>query len=1191
MRFKELYEKGLDRKVNPAVSASDLSEKTVETEIEEYVFTQEIIVNLYKILLNIKSNQGSHVGIWINGYYGSGKSHFLKYASYCLSSKYAERAFERFIEATGEIINEDDPLALLQANVELSKLRELRKWYVEKAKVEMIMFNIGELHDVNADQNSAFTTIFWNRFNAIRGFNSFNLALAQYLEKALYDDGKFEIFKEYVRSKGYNWETDITRFAGGRLDVALSMAKEIDPTLAIDVIREKIKNNEINVSVEAFTAEMKEYLESKNDENYRVLFFVDEVSQFIGEHRQHLLQLQSLVERLYDVCKSKVWIACTAQQTLSEVVSGVGGKSNDPNDEIGKILGRFEVRASLQGTSPEYITRRRILEKKGEAEIILGEMYKNEKAKLDAQFILPTTYSSYDNKEDFIAYYPFVPYQFQLIMKVLDSFVNMNYVDRQVKGNERSLLNITFSIAKETADFEVGEFIPFDKFFGAMFQGSMQHLGQRAIENARQAVEHIEDKEKQSFCRRVVYILFMICNLNDADKPSFSASLDNVVTLLMTKVDANRAVIKNRVEQVLSYLMDNSVIRKDRTKNGAEVYEFYTEEESKVAEIIKNQRVDTNTYSSELYRIIYDYLGLTNKESYATRNFSIGCNVNDRHYLANNADVVIDFLTSSPTDSPDRYAMNNRSDHLVFFLTQQWNENKELREKFLDYCRVQSFCQLPASSDKRQETKKKFQERAQQMYEKEIKRDLQQILDTCPVISGQSVLGPAETGMSKSKDRYKKTLVCHLGKLYGYAQVVNNAEVPKNQSDLRDKILRPKEAILIETPLNSAEQKMKDYLERQPHDVTVEEIIRNFSKVPYGWSEFASIYILNELVRRNLYAYTYNNTPHVSPEEVAQNIVKEASKFTVEKAKAISQDILNNFIEAWKHIFNEMNIPGSNDSTELYRNCKEAENSALNKQLREYRTLSRKLSSCPFVEKIDEAVTLMEEWLKIRVPKNFFETITAARDSAGELFDHCMNIKTFASEQYDKYVEVINFINNNQDNFAFLPAEQRETVENIKAVKGDKEPWERLPSYIKLKRNLESGLQTCKADLIENIKRNLGNLFDELEEYAKSVGVADDKYANREETIARRINTTNFHALKANAEVTTFRVDQMNRINAAIPTVAAESVTPYRRRKAITLHTHTTIPMRTEEEVDAYLERLKKEIMEFIRNDNDVIIN
>ena len=332
--------------------------------------------------------------------------------------------------------------------------------------------------------------------------------------------------------------------------------KEVDPALAIDVIRERIKNNDINISVEAFAAEMKEYIDRKANRNLRVLFFVDEVSQFIGEHRDLLLQLQSLVKRLDEVCESQVWISCTAQQTLEDVVKNVGGSDTNPDDEVGKILGRFEVRASLQGTSPEYITQKRILEKNGNAEIELQNLYEKNKAMLDAQFVLPGTYQSYKNEKDFAAFYPFVPYQFQLIMKVLDSFVNMNYVDKQVKGNERSLLNITFSIAKETAECEVGEFIPFDRFFGAMFQGSMQHLGQHAMSNARQALDMIDDEKKQAFYRRVVYVLFMVCNLSDSDKQGFSATIDNIVTLLMTKMDANKAAIKEEVSQVLSFLMD-----------------------------------------------------------------------------------------------------------------------------------------------------------------------------------------------------------------------------------------------------------------------------------------------------------------------------------------------------------------------------------------------------------------------------------------------------------------------------------------------------------------------------------------------------------------------------------------------------------------------------------------------------------
>lgn len=1211
MKFKDLYEKGLDRKVNPAVSASDLSEDTVLTEIVEYVFTQEIIVNLYHILVNIKTNQGSHVGIWINGYYGSGKSHFLKYASYCLSNKYSEMAFIRLIEATQEkMLGDKDVTALEQAGVSLSELKSLQNWYVNKADVEMVIFNIGDVHDANADHATTFTTIFWNQFNAKRGYNSFNLAMAQYLEKALDDDGKFEEFKEYVKSKGYDWERNISRFAAGRLDLALQMAKEVDSALAIDVIRERILKNDVNVSVEAFASEMKEYLDSKSNRNFRILFFIDEISQFIGEHRDLLLQLQSLVKRLDEVCESRVWISCTAQQTLEEVVTKVGGNISNPEDEVGKILGRFEVRASLQGTSPEYITQKRILDKKGEVELQLSEFFEKKKAMLDAQFILPSTYQAYKNKEDFAAFYPFVPYQFQLIMKVLDSFVNMNYVDKQVKGNERSLLNITFSIAKETAECEVGEFIPFDRFFGAMFQGSMQHIGQRAMANAREALDLVKDEDKQTFYRRVVYVLFMICNLSEVDKQSFSATIDNIVTLLMTKVDANKAAIKEEVSQVLSFLMDKAVIRKIKTDNGTEVYEFYTEEESKVAQIIKNQKVDNNTYTEELYKIIYEHFGFsasTNKETFITRSFNIGGNVDGKNILSNNPDVVVDFLTTASTDSPDQYAFTNQPNHLVFFLYPLFKDNAELRQNFLEYCRVQCFAQEQAISEERQRTKRLFQERAKELYKNEIKPQFQQMLDVCSVISGQNVLSPSILGSAKSKERYKTALTNHLKNLYEFAHLVNGSEYPKTQSELLDKILRPVEATLVDMPLSIAEKKVKDYLDRSPHDVTVADVVRQFAKVPYGWADCCSIYVVNELVRRHLYAFNYNNNPNVSREDTARNIVRDSNRFTIEAAKAISQDILNEFIEAWKHIFNVVSLKGSNDSTELYRNCKETDDSALNRLLSNYRKLSKKINGCPFESVIDEAITLMEKWSNIRDHKEFFTVITEAKESAAALFDRCKNINTFVNDQFEGYQKLKLFIQENRDNFAFLPEDQKEAQNRLCTIQNDMEPWDNMPAYLKIMRNLNGRLEECKAALIENIKVNYNKTFDELEEYAVGMKVDRDKFAKRDITISQKINTGNFYALQANAGIASFYEEQMKKINEAIPkTVEPKPYTPTseeggyvvkettstpRARKMVHLHTHTTQPMHTEADIDRYLQKLKTELMQHIGGDYDIIIS
>lgn len=1223
MKFKDLYEKGLDRKVNPAVSASDLSDDTVLTEITEYVFTPELIANLYKILQNVKTNQGSHVGIWINGYFGSGKSHFLKYAGYCLSNIGIHRdlAFERFYEATQELMHSNQDTTILdQEGVSLSEIKALQNWYVNKADVEMILFNIGDVHDANANQATAFTTIFWNQFNAQRGYNSFNLALAQYLEKALDDDGKFQEFKEYVKSKGYDWERNISRFAAGRLDLALQMAKEVDPALATDVIRTRILNNDINVSVESFAAEMKEYIDAKQNRNFRLLFFVDEVSQFIGQHRDLLLQLQSLVKRLDEVCESKVWIACTAQQTLEEVVSNVGGNATNPEDEVGKILGRFEVRASLQGTSPEYITQKRILDKKGDVEIMLADMFNKDKAKLDAQFVLPSTYKTYKDKDNFAAYYPFVPYQFQLIKNVLDAFEQLNYVDKQVKGNERSLINITYSIARETQDMEVGEFVPFDKFFGAMVQGSMQHLGQRAFQNARQALEVIDDDKKQAFYRRVMNVLFMICNLKEEDKQQFSATIDNVVTLLMTKVDASKAAIKQDVSTVFAYLIDKAVIRKVKTDTGAEIYEFFTEEESKVAQIIKNQQVDSNTYSDELKSIFFNHFGNpSNKETFATRSFNVGISIDGRNYLSNNADVCVDFVTTASTDSPDQYgfslANTPQGTHLVYFLYPLFKDNQELRANFLYYCRVQRFAQEPAISEERQRTKLLFQQRAKELYDKEIKPQFQQMLDACPVISCGSVLSPSEVGTAKKAERYKTLLARHMESLYQFAKLADNREVPKTQSDLSAKILRPVEDTAVTMPLSTPEKKVKDWLDRQPHDVTVADAVRQFAKVPYGWSDFATIYFLNELVRCHQYAFNYNNNPNVSREDTARNIVRDASKFTVEKAKAISQDVLNDFIEAWKHIFNVMSVKGSNDSTELFRNCKETDDSALNRLLKNYRELSRKVNGCPFAHTIDDAITLMEQWLTVRDHLKFFETIIAAKDEASILFDKCKSINTFYGDHFENYHKIRKFIDDNRDNFAFLSADQQEAVVALKAINADEEPWNKMPSYMKLKKNLEGQLKEKKNELVEAINAKYNAVFAELEKYADDVHVSRDKFAKRDVTISLKTQTNNFYALQANANTSEFYEEQMRKINAAIvlpppPTHPTDhdgdgtsvhddgdQPTPphtpptVRVRKVVTLQTHTTEPMHTEADIDLYLQSLKVQLMQYIGEDNDIIVS
>ena len=102
MKLQDIYKRKVTEELNPVVSVSDYTEDTVKTEINEYVFTDEIIRYLYMVLNAIREGNYHQNGIWINGYFGTGKSHFLKYLNYCFLSEYREQALARLEDAVIE---------------------------------------------------------------------------------------------------------------------------------------------------------------------------------------------------------------------------------------------------------------------------------------------------------------------------------------------------------------------------------------------------------------------------------------------------------------------------------------------------------------------------------------------------------------------------------------------------------------------------------------------------------------------------------------------------------------------------------------------------------------------------------------------------------------------------------------------------------------------------------------------------------------------------------------------------------------------------------------------------------------------------------------------------------------------------------------------------------------------------------
>src|ERR1700730_7235541 len=95
MLIKNLFERDIFRPIHGVVKADQVDESSVWQELDEFVITKELDQHLRKFIswyleaVDQPKNPDptGKIGIWISGFFGSGKSHFLKVLSYLLNNR------------------------------------------------------------------------------------------------------------------------------------------------------------------------------------------------------------------------------------------------------------------------------------------------------------------------------------------------------------------------------------------------------------------------------------------------------------------------------------------------------------------------------------------------------------------------------------------------------------------------------------------------------------------------------------------------------------------------------------------------------------------------------------------------------------------------------------------------------------------------------------------------------------------------------------------------------------------------------------------------------------------------------------------------------------------------------------------------------------------------------------------------
>jgi hypothetical protein len=1166
MLLKEIYDRDIYREINPAVVVSDKKKDTIEAEIKEYVFTEELIEKLFLIVDTVLNKKIGKTGIWINGYYGSGKSHFIKFVHYLMDSDTSNEAFEAFEKGVEKY---DTTKPGSNDNITISNLRLLKK-RVSASNSNNILFNVEDETDDGSQER--LTRIFLNMFNKFRGYNSNDVPLAILLEKQLDHKGKFEEFKKQIETDlGFNWETDAATVASFQLQSVLEIAKELCPEIDIVSLHNKLSNpDNFKVGIAAtLIPELQAFLKDK-DKDYRLIFLVDEVSQYVGSNKEILLNFQNIIERISDDCNNQVWIACTAQQTLDEVSIGADGVQN-VQDEFGKILGRFDTRISLQSSDASYITQRRVLEKNSGGIAELNKMYAKNKDYIENQFkINHDLYKGYRTEEEFSIGYPFIPYQFKLIAHVFEAFQQLQFVIKQVKDNERSILGITHFTAKEHAEDEVGGFIPFDAFYNKQFNTNLTNRGAKAIANALE----LPYVEKNKFAQRVVKVLFMISNLLESQRQTFPSTIENLGVLLMDKLDQNKMQLQKNIGEVLNKLVEESIIREEKGS-----FFFFNEDEMDVQNLIKNQTVILEDRLISFDEFFRPLVKIGQKVAFGQNDFKMSYAIEGKEFFRGGDFNLIVLLTDNTPLVQKALDLNKKD--LVICINEWFNKEEVLRRDFEWYCKTNKYFSNNSGggTGDRSRTNENFKIRNSQLKER-IENILKQKFQETRFISQNSILESDAINGATPQDRVKNLIDYHLTGIYKMHNL--SADYARNQESLKKSAASTQ--ILIPN-LTPAEQTVNDYITANNNQITVYDLINNFDKEPFGWRFEAVLDVLVCLVKKKQREFAYKGQQRYPIVDFINKAVSTAERLSCEvvTGEEIDQVVLDEVITTHKIIFNET-LPTSTDKNELYENLI----TALSKKVSFYQPLENDFfGAYPFGNCFQKAVQQLNTWIGNRDPKKLFKTFTESQDESKELFDLAKGIEDFINANIRDYKQLRTFVNDNRENFKELTADNQEKAQKIEDFLKLDDPRREFRHAKKAYDELADALKVHTLELKKEVKKIYEAIFVELETEAKKRKVEADKYANQEYTINGIDHINSIAQLKNKMlGASNFKSSELQKIISATPVPkgekVAESASYYISRGVSTIT--------NEAEMEAYLQTVREEMLAILKDNKTIIL-
>ena len=837
MRIENLFQKDISRPINGVVKADQLDESSVWQELEEFVVTKELDQHLRRFFSSYceamdktgDPDVAGKIGVWVSGFFGSGKSHFIKVLSYLLNNK--SHTHDGQTRQAVEFFDLKIKDAMLLGDIKRAVA----------SHTDVILFNIDSKADNRAGRD-AILAVFLKVLNELAGYSGDHPHIA-HMERYLEGKGRLEVFHDAYRTlTRTDWIDERDAYAFNRDEVIKALAHSLRQSeQSCEKWMDGAEGN-FALTIENFCQWVQDYLDGRG-EDHRIVFLVDEVGQFIGTDTHLMLNLQTITEELGTVCKGRAWVVVTSQEDIDAVLGEIQGtRAND----FSKIQGRFRTRLSLSSANVDEVIQERLLAKREEVRAGLeaeyarqGDILKNQLSFRDAGMTFP----QFRDADDFVRDYPFAPYQFKLLQKIFESIRKAGATGLHLAQGERSLLDAFQHAGKSVSHMEVGILVPLHRFYPSI-ESFLDTTVKRTIDQAR------DNASLEDFDTRLLEVLFLIRYVDEV-----KGNVDNLVTLCLDQIDADRLALRKTIEASLQRLERETLVNRS-----GDTYFFLTSEERDINREIKNVELGSAEEAQLVGELVFDdVLKGHRKHRFSANKMDFSLNrICDAHPVGNRTEGAL--IVSIMTPLADDYESyqdgrcvleSSREDGQVLIrLRDDESLGRELRTllRTEKYIRTKDDGTLPPT------TKRIHRDLAD---ENRIRRDDlirllgEMLADASYFVAGQRPEVSASAPQIALSEAMEYLIQNTFNKM-SYLKTLCDDPLKEIQAVLRSNDIGQYNLGMDMPESNpQATEDLRDYIElckKTNRQIVLGTITERYAKRPYGWPEFEVILLLARLI-------------------------------------------------------------------------------------------------------------------------------------------------------------------------------------------------------------------------------------------------------------------------------------------------------------------------------------------------------